>query len=160
MPNTKHLNIQLFRETVILLILGCGFSYEHAIKVFGELGGREPTAGCVDSERSRLDCACWRLIQSSFTGSRGTYSSPANLMEQRSFEQVPSTIILNTSIISHKRDSCRKQQILLLLLCCLNGSLKESRCWTQRSRASYRRNALEGGLSVMDVGNIPRKFSF
>lgn len=61
-------------------------------------------------------------------GCRSEIGSSANLMEHRSFQQVPPATVLNISNIRHKRDNCRKQQILLLLLCCLNGSLKESRC--------------------------------
>lgn len=53
--------------------------------------------------------------------------SSAHLMEQRSSDQV-SPAVLNKLNIRHLRDHCRKQQILLLLLCCLNGSSKENRC--------------------------------
>lgn len=81
-------------------------------------------------------------------------------MEYRSFEQVSSTIVLNKSNIRHKRDNCRKTQILLLLLCCLNGSLKESPCWTPTPRVRLGRNVLEGGQNAMDVVNISCKSEF
>lgn len=89
-------------------------------------------------------------------GSRGEIGSSANLMEQRSFHQVP-LIVLNKSNIRHKRDNCRKQQILLLLLCCLNGSLKESRCWIRMPGLRPRRNVLRGTRNATGVRNIPRK---
>lgn len=102
---------------------------------------------------------CTRPSSSQWSfGSRGVTGSSANLMEHRSFQRVSSAIVFNILNIRHKPYNCRKQQILLLLLCCLNGSLKESPCWMPR--ANPRRNVLEGSRNVRVAGNIPRKSSF
>lgn len=95
----------------------------------------------------------WLSPVTSSTASLAVKVEPpsANLMEH-SFEVYP---IVFKSNIRDKRDSC-KQQILLLLLCCLNGSLEDSLCWARGVRR--RRNVLEGVPNAMTLLNILRKF--